>query len=133
MIYLEPISTQQTIKFLADRPKEDFPISNATFEFLDSYSGGVTSTTANITLNGFINEAEITVQLQNERKYQLTVITAGDTIFTDNVFVSDQLETESTDQARVDSTESYSINNGDFIYFNPGDNPDSKVIFNTNG
>lgn len=133
MVLLEPITTEQTIKFLADINKEDLPLANATFEFLDSYSGQTITETADIVRSGFVNAATITVDLQDERRYQLSVSHGGSVIFRDTVFVSSQVEVEGTDNERVASTESYSLSNNQWVLYNdvsPNENKNRFVLFN---
>lgn len=117
MIVLEPINTAQRITFISNVAKRDFPISGATFEFLDSYSGETHTATANITLSGFVNQADISIGLVNERKYQLVVKNGTTTIYRDTVFVSSQVNNTGTNEERVQSLEDYSNNANDFVRF----------------
>lgn len=135
MILLEPITTAQTVKFLPNVRKGDLPISGATFEFTDSYSGNTIIETANVVPEGFAAASVLTVELENERRYQLTVKNGDVTIFRDTVWVSNQLETEGTDTQRITSAEGYRVSNGQFVNFNSfltaqerADN--RKVVFN---
>lgn len=135
MILLEPITTAQTVKFLPNVRKGDLPINGATFEFTDSYSGNTIIETANVVPEGFAAASVLTVELENERRYQLTVKNGDVTIFRDTVWVSNQLETEGTDTQRITSAEGYRVSNGQFVNFNSfltaqerADN--RKVVFN---
>lgn len=119
MIILQPINTAQRISFISNVAKRDLPIENATFEFFDSYSGMTHTTTANIQLSGFVNIADITIQLTNERKYQLVVKNGTTTIFKDTVTVTAQANTTGTNNERVQSLDDYRNNAPDnFVSFN---------------
>lgn len=118
MILLEPITTAQSVSMLTNVQREDLPIVAASFEFLDGYSGQTFSTTADIVASGFKQSADIALLLQGNRQYQLTVKNGDVTILRDIVFVSDQIETEGTNEERIESVVSYTLDNNQFVSFN---------------
>ena len=116
MILLQQTTSAQTVRFLPNISKGS-TVNGATFEFFDSYSGQTISTSGNVVPDGFRHSVTLTVVLENDRRYELTVRSGTETIYTDTVFVSRQLNTTGTDADRLQSVDDYSLTFNEWAIF----------------
>ena len=118
MILLQKTTDPQTVTILADVDRDDLPLAGVSFDFTDLYSGSLITATGTLTRSGIATTAEITVDLREDSKYDLRVTSNSIEIYKDTVFITNQ------------SPETYSVNNGDYVFFDTGiTNNNALIIF----
>ena len=108
MIVLQATNAEQRFNIIANIDEALLPLDGVVFRFRNV--DDTINVTGSLDKNGFRQTATITVDLRDGEDYDLTVLNGNTEIYRDTVFVTNQ------------DIDTFSINEGDFTYFNFDDN-----------
>ena len=118
MIILEPIADEQTFNILLNVDRDDLPLDVVTFTLRNPVTDNTEIYTGRLDANGFIQTATVTfTELVEGGKYELTVFHGQNELGKEVVFATGQ------------NLETYSLNHGQFVYFDTEDQNRNHVIF----
>ena len=118
MIILNPIADEQTFNILLNVERDTLPLDVVTFTLRDPVTDKTDIYTGRLDAKGFIQTATVTfTELREGGRYELTVFHGQNELGKEVVLATGQ------------TLENYSLNQGQFVYFDTEDQNRNHVIF----